>query len=174
MEYSDSERKAQFVQGLRDMANFMEKVQDVPLPDAVSAVVYGGNVHFADGKHYPMDSKEGLAIIADRIGQCEKEYGSYFTLIKKFAPGIAIQWMMIRDQVCEKIVTGTITRPAEPEKIIPARPERVEELFEWKCAPIMAALPKPDSIEMPEEGEYLAQPEELKQLAASVDDDIPF
>ncbi len=44
-----------------------------------------------------------------------------------------------REQVCRKIVT-TKTLPPEPEKIIPAQPERVVEEVTWDCAePILSA-----------------------------------
>lgn len=184
MEYNELDRRRELVASLRDLADFIENVKGVPLPDSCSLSIYRGVLPFENGMHYGMDTKEGAALLADRIGTFNKAYtDSIVTFRKPFGEHASINWLMVRDQVCEKVQVGTVRKAAEPEQIIPAKPERDEPLYEWHCGSVKAHLPQPSSIDMPIEGEYLPQSPEPLQLAPGTGvgvitteegDDIPF
>lgn len=120
---------------LRQMASFIESLPE--LGDAY----YGGmqiNIFF--------NTKEELAVAARAIGSFEKvATDSHFWLRKNFGdrPDDQIDFCVARDKVCKR-VAKTIVKPARPEVLLPAEPEREETVFEWEC---------PDSILAPEESE---------------------
>ena len=58
--------------------------------------------------------------------------GDYFCLSLSVPGGMTVDINQARSKVCERI-EKTVIRPAEPEKIIPARPEREEIVVEWRC-----------------------------------------
>jgi hypothetical protein len=68
-------------------------------------------------------------------------YPAYFDMNGEMAGGLRIKLTALRDQVCERIVTGTEMRPVE-RVITPAVTETVDEpveIVEWRCAePVMA------------------------------------
>lgn len=109
-----AEQRAALIDGLRQLATFLESRPDVPLP-----VVSQLNA-FVD--------KETLAQIA-RSGKWEKHYiHDWFALRRQFGPAVALDINVPRNEVCRKVVTGTVTVPA-----VPAQPERVVETIEWVC-----------------------------------------
>lgn len=78
-------------------------------------------------------TKEELLARTKNIGPLEKIWkDKYFSLRKTFAGGIVIDFMIDRDQVCERIVTKKVI-PARPELVLPATPEREVEEVEWHC-----------------------------------------
>lgn len=177
MQYNELDRRRELVANLRDMADFIENVEGVPLPDGIALSVYQGILPFENGMHYGMDTKEGAALLADRIGSFNKAYtDNLITFRKTFGEYASIHWMMYREKVCERVQVGTVRKAAEPEKVIPAVPEHDEPIYEWNCGSVKAHLPQPGSVEMPIEGEYLPQSPEPLQLAAvsEEEDDIPF
>lgn len=117
----------EFVSSLRELADYYESNPGTPLPP------------------YPV-----LNIFASRdpaiakcqfrqFGNFDKEYmDTWFAASKKFGV-IRLDLCAPRDQVCQKVVTGTRTIP---ERIIPASPEtlvpeHVEEIYEWQCDPVL-------------------------------------
>ncbi len=103
------------IQGLRDVADFLDAHPGVPAPRWVTMNV-------------PIDTKEELAQIA-RLSSWGKDYsGSYFALRKKFAGELTLDVYVERQKVCRKIITGMRMVPAEP-----AKPEREEAIEEWVC-----------------------------------------
>jgi len=80
---------------------------------------------------YAQDKKEfgRLArILVGRKGKLEKVYGEFAcSITRQFSDMVSLQVIVNREQVCERIVTGT--------KIVPGiyYPEHEEEIVEWKC-----------------------------------------
>lgn len=115
----------EYVQGLRDFADWAEAHADEfaswTLDDALGPVML-----------YRPDV-ESLAQTARALGghRTKDANGSYFTIIRSFGP-VDVHAYSDRNEVCERVVTGTKVIPAT---VIPAReiPERVEEIVEWKC-----------------------------------------
>lgn len=35
--------------------------------------------------------------------------------------------------ICERVKTGTLLVPAQPERTLPATPQHEEDVYEWKC-----------------------------------------
>lgn len=116
------------VQGLRDLADFMEQNSDLDWsyckPD-ISAIVLGG---------------EKVAAFAAIPGGWDKrvydhETGGNFELRRKFGP-VKFSVIAPRDDVCERRVVGVetveIPDPAAPKVTV----ER--EIVEWDCKPVLA------------------------------------
>lgn len=53
-------------------------------------------------------------------------------IVMDLTDGVRVKWYIEREQVCRKIVTKE-TLPAQPEQVIPARPEREVEKVTWEC-----------------------------------------
>jgi len=108
-------RRAEFVAGLRELADLLEKHPDIPEP-IMSANAF-------------VDTREELAKVA-RLGFWEKcEQGEWFILARNFSAGLRLEVNINRSKVCKRKVVGT--------RVVPARPERTEEIIEWICAPIL-------------------------------------
>ena len=125
-----TEARADFVKGLRDLADFIEQTGVVTpyatesYPKAINAMV---------------DGKEDLAEFARVAGYVEKDYsGSFATLRKQFGP-ISYEVFTHRNNVCERVQVGTETITEEvpdPEKIaeVPTvTVTREQPVYEWRC-----------------------------------------
>jgi hypothetical protein len=119
-----------FIQALRDMADFFEKNEEVLLPKWQQSIsLFSTNDDSA---------KAELAAFARAMGKVAKEYGDELvTLSKDFDCLLQLKIHANRGAVCERVVVGTKIIPAEPKRVIPAQPERVEELVEWHCTPVL-------------------------------------
>lgn len=116
---SETERR-DYVQGLRELADFIEAHLDVPRPWPSAQ-----NAFIAD--------KTGLAAIAKACGgRWEKNVTSEFFFIRKsFSGGHAYEVNVSRERVCRKVSTGT--------RIEPAKPAEEVETFQWVCdEPLLA------------------------------------
>lgn len=117
---TESNDRRDYVQGLRELADFIEAHSDVPLPWPSAQ-----NAFIAD--------KTGLAAIARACGgRWEKNATeSFFFIRKAFTGGHAYEVNVTRETVCHKVRTGT--------HIEPATPEREVETFKWVCdEPLLA------------------------------------
>lgn len=164
--------KDEMVEGLRKMANWLEnRAVELPIPCGFTGSVYTGAMHDHRGIRHSMDSTLGMALIANAAGDVDKEVSpQLFKLTKDFGGGVKVEWVAYRESVCEKVVVGTKIVPAEPERIIAAVPERVEEVVEWRCPSLLKAAA---SVEMPTSPELPASSQPLLN-APEVLDDIPF
>lgn len=63
-------------------------------------------------------------------------------LLLRFGEHVGIAAYAARNQVCERVVTGT--REVEEEIVDPAAPKikrsRTEEIVEWRCTPLLAEV----------------------------------
>ena len=109
----------EYVAGLRKIADFYEANPSLTLPTDTSFTVYG------------YDAKEDVLKLVHMLGNCKKEFlESVFYIVKAFG-GFKLKFCFSKSKVCERIVTGT--------KVIPSIyfPERIEEIVEWKCHPLL-------------------------------------
>lgn len=127
----------QFIQGLRELADFYERYQGTPLPPTYLRYfgIYGDA------------SPAQLVQIAKAPGatKTEKEYsGRDFRLKKIFSGEVVLSFSLNREQVCSKRVTGT---REVPETVIPAKvvAAHTEEIVEWDCHPLLSP-PAPKEI----------------------------
>ena len=114
------ETRSNYVQGLRELAAFVEAHPEIPLPYAGSHNAF-------------VQSKADLAIVAKACGGkwAKNATEDYFYISKAFAGGHAYEVNVSRETVCRKVVTGTRMEPA-----VEAR--EVEE-FHWICEePLLA------------------------------------
>ena len=117
------DERADFIRGLRELADFYDARPELPLPSEVT-------VNLTDVK-----GKAELAHVAELMKPCKKEVTlSFYKLIRHFGPIVleAYDW---RSNICERIVTGT---KVVAEKIVPAQeeeviPEHEEDIVVWKC-----------------------------------------
>ena len=121
-----------FIDGLRELADFLEA-------NPQNRQLWDHQVF-----HFFAQSKEEFAQALRDLSPCSKEDdGSFVEAIRSFGP-VRVVVNLNHDKGCERIVIGTKVLPAEPEKtvVIPAKPERVEEIVEWKCPESFLALSK--------------------------------
>lgn len=146
---------AEFVQGLRELADFYSAHSEVKLPYTAGFSIYTFDA--ATAIH-------DAVACARAFGYAEKTYGDeYFRMTKKFSGGISLEFCTDRQSVCTPVVVGT---RVEPARVIPAKeeeiiPERVVEQIEWRCQSLLAAAaPKVEQVgvEVPEEGNLLEPP----------------
>jgi hypothetical protein len=113
-------KNQELIDGMRACAAFMEahpNLQKIHSPQTLMI--------FPDGD---------LAQAVKGMGEVQKApRGDWFVLEKRFSPMFSIEWLKGRKDVCERVVTGTTTIPAVPERTLPAEPERVVETYEWRC-----------------------------------------
>lgn len=122
-----SERE-QFIADLRSAADFFEQHPDVPRP---------GDPYFA---YYTSKDAEGVKEFARAFpGRVEKNYETSDFWARGKMGTITFVYGTPREKVCERVVTGTKVIPAH---VIPAQPEtevpeKVEEVVEWRCHPLL-------------------------------------
>lgn len=114
-ENSVTETRA-FVAGLRELADFLDAHPDLPIP------TWGGvrvNV-FIEKDHL-----KAVLAAAPGVRWEKRQIGDYYSLRTSFTGDCNYDVNIDREQVCRKVVTGSRTEPAQPER-------EVEE-FHWEC-----------------------------------------
>lgn len=107
---NDTDRQ-ECIAGLRELADFLDAHPEVAAPLYSSLLSR-------------VNTREDLMAVA-QIGGWKKVYeGEYFTLRRTFA-GVTLDVYTDRTTVCRKVVTG--------QRVVPARPECTEDVFEWVC-----------------------------------------
>lgn len=120
-----------WLNGIRQMADFLEQHPDVPLPSDHQPVYIWGT-----------DAKRQLAAAALALGDAEKEAdASFFSLVRRFGP-IVYTVKACRENVCERVVVGTktITTQVPPEGVEMLTVTSEEEIVEWRCPPSILAF----------------------------------
>ena len=108
-----SPARGQFIQGLRDLADFLDQHPAVPYPPYVQLNVF-------------CQTKDEIAAVARAGGGWAKEYnGPWFYLKKTFGPDLELHIDIDREQVCRKVVIGT--------RHVDAQPAHDVEEVEWVC-----------------------------------------
>ena len=171
---------AEFVQGLKELAEFYESHPEVDLPERKLSIYY-----FAYSAQDKILARDKMIATARAMGHASKDYaGDYFFLRKEFSGGVELAACISRETVCEPVVVGYVDEPEKviPEQVVPAR--RVPKI-EWACgksllaaAPALGegdpALPQPAGVELLEEGRLLEGGEKAGEEAFLQDFDIPF
>lgn len=158
----DVTKHGDFIQGLRDLAQFIEDHPELSLPLAATFTNYG------------YDSKAEASMLAAAMRPCKKDYqDTLFSLIKEFGPH-SLRFVFMRNEVCEPVVIGKRIIPAVeakmvPAKLIEAQPEREEEIVEWRCG---TSLLESGSRQL-KQGTTIEMEVEPLALAGAVDD-MPF
>jgi hypothetical protein len=127
----DQRRRAQFINGLRAVAQFYEEN-----PGA-----------WYDGVHLTLNmyiwgrkTREILAQTARALGQCTKNYDdTNITISRKFSDQVTLSVFASRANVCRRVILGTRilparTLPASDEVYLPAT---TEEIVGWRCDPLL-------------------------------------
>lgn len=144
------DKRAEYIEGLRDVADFLAAHPTLPLPETPTLSIY----HFNETETISLARK-----IARQLGSFEKEESSgYLVLRKSFGP-VALRFVLARRDICERVVVGT--RKVE-RKIIPPNlmTETVEEeIVEWRC---------PSLLKDNTDGDITTTP------ATDTDEEIPF
>ena len=111
-------RRAEVINGLRALADFLESHPAVPYPVCTRLNAF-------------VATRDELAAVARHGAPWAKQSNEqYFWLSRVFAgdpryPDLQLDINIDREQVCRKVVKGT--------KTIPAQPERTIEDVEWIC-----------------------------------------
>lgn len=154
---------AEYADGLRQVADFLEAHPEIELPENTLNC-------------YRLFDKKVAAVVAAAMskgGRANKEWSdSLFTISREFGP-ITLKYMGTRSNICERVIVGKV---AVPEQKVPARPAEEahtipaheEPLYEWRCTPL---LMKP-SYEVEGDAPALTASEPLALEAENVD--IPF
>jgi hypothetical protein len=112
-----SQERNAFIDGLRELADFLESNPDVkPTFD-----------YYSDTVNFIVHTREEMAAIA-RIGHWEKVPVTQFFSIRRMFGPIQFDVFTERENVCRKVTAGTRVVPAKP-----AQPEREEPIEEWIC-----------------------------------------
>ena len=130
---------AEFVQGLRNAADFFETREEMGVPFSPLDFCFAGEVN---GKS--VDSKEGLAEFARIVGgHIEKKVDNIFYTLVAEREGFRVRALAYRGLVCERIQVGT---KIEPEHILPTVPAQEQQIvpehevpiYEYRCPPLLA------------------------------------
>lgn len=137
----------EFAEKLRVVADLLERHADLPQP--VVFAYSSGSVNVAWQLMNDDSTKENQRDAAVRIrraigGEWSKcAWGDRFDLARDYE-GLRLQILTHREQVCERVVTGTetVTIPA-----VAAQPERTEEreVVEWRCDPVLSGDAEEDA-----------------------------
>jgi len=146
-----SDDRAEYVRGLRALADVLEQHPEVPLPYQGSSPFYG-RLSFSDFLTSE-DPRADMAAARRALGvSMEKvDRGEYFDLHGNLH-GLYFTLVAFRKDVCERVVTGTREVVVEePDPVALAalpRVKRVEvvEDVEWQCHPILASEQAPEVV----------------------------
>ena len=133
---------AEYADGLRQVADFLESHPEIPLPESTLT-------------SYDLYSKDKAAVTAKALsqgGRCDKVFEDALVRLRRVFGTITLQYLGTRSTLCEQVRVGTRIVPEQyvpPEPATEARtiPEHEEAVYEWKCPPLLG---KP-SVETPDE-----------------------
>jgi hypothetical protein len=132
-----------YIDGLRQIADFLAAHPEVPLPYLDSTAHTGGR-HQSTLSIYLWD-RDTMATVARAMGQATKsthESTRQFYLTRRFA-GIDLVASVPRNEVCQRIVVGTSEveveepDPAAVAALPKVKRTEVVEQVEWRCMPLL-------------------------------------
>lgn len=113
-----NDERAQLIQGLRDLADFLEARPDLPAPAAPRFDIWA-------------KSRAEFTAYVRQLGKSTKHATDpYMWFRREFGP-VALDVVAHREKVCTKRVVGV---EEVPERTIPAH---TREIVEWDCGPIL-------------------------------------
>ena len=124
----------EYAKGLRAVARWYERAAQkaVPLPYTVSA---------DEGLSFNLCDKVEIATVIRvfRGGWDRTEnYGLVYFIRRERFEGFKVRVYTNRRTVCEAVVVGQKVIPAVPLHVVPASPERTEDVIEWQCKSVLA------------------------------------
>jgi len=141
---TDTDKRAAYIEGLHQIADFLAEHPEVPLPHLSSHIgdEYGPilTIWLVRG-----DAREAMATVARAMGKAEKivdERTGEFKIYRQFA-GFKLVASAGREEVCERVVTGTreIVEEVPDPDALAAVPKvtvtKVVEDIEWVCQPLL-------------------------------------
>lgn len=129
------DNRMKFIEGLRDLIGVYEANPQLIAPSWKQNISVW--VSSYDDKENPNYVKDTYKDFIKALGGTEKE-SSNFTFELAWEYGLVnFRLCTERDNVCERVVTGTKVIPAQEEQVIPATEERIEEVYEWKCTSLL-------------------------------------
>lgn len=135
-----TDNRAAYISGLRKLADLLERNADIPLPYASgTAAAPAHRITF-----YMLDASREAFVERARMfpGVLKKEVGNETFSLVGSLDGLHFDVVAYRDNVCERVVTGTrkVTRTIpDPDVEVPTVEvtETVEDV-EWHCAPLLS------------------------------------
>lgn len=141
MNNSNSDTRRGYIAGLRQLADILEQHDQLPLPYHGSSVPLTF-MFFNHGEDNRAALANAVRAIPGRLDKNARDNG-YFDVDGQLH-GLKIQFTAYRDEVCERIVTGTteVTREVPDPDALAKVPtttvtETVEQV-EWRCHPLLA------------------------------------
>lgn len=125
-----------FINGLRDLADFYSDHPDFPLPHCSE---YSGSPFMIYGNE---DAETFAARVSELGGNRSKIHDDHAVrVVRSFGGGIEVELYASRSNVCERVVVGKET----VEVVDPAAPKVMVErdVVEWKCHPVLDAALAP-------------------------------
>jgi hypothetical protein len=133
-EFANNDERMTTIQGLRDMADWLENTPEALLGEPRWNGIY---VSF-----YGAEKEHVVALAGAPGGIGKNYYGASFELIKKFGP-VTYSMGATREAVCTKKVVGTKTVEKEDPEVRKERLKDIpiieveEEVIEWECHPLL-------------------------------------
>lgn len=132
----------EFVQGLRNAADFFEARPELGIPslEPLSFRFYGN----INGKS--VDTKEGLAEFVRIVGgKIEKSGDEDFFRLTACRDGFTVTAVAYRSGVCENVVVGEKLVEGRPAEYREATVDHMEPVYEWKCPTLLSDESPADS-----------------------------
>lgn len=137
--------RAEYIAGLRALADLMEAQPGLPIPDGGADGEFAWNVWphaVADVPARVAELRRMLPGPASKNDPTENGgdgYAAKYYELTVPLRGVRLVISTYRDAVCERVVTGT----REVTKTVPVQTEEVtvtEDVVEWRCKPLIAEV----------------------------------
>lgn len=115
--------RMEFIAGLRELVDWYEAHPECRPPHSCSVDLFA-------------HSKEEFIEMRRQAGCQEKAtVGDWMIFRKDFRGNVRIDINISKENTCERVKVGTRIIPAQPARVIEleAAPEKVEDVYEWKC-----------------------------------------
>lgn len=132
----EQQHAAELIDGLRALADMFDAYPDLAARTRYSPV---NMLVPVDDKHEVAAFIRAAKAHAAAIEKSASDSSKYFSALCKFGP-VTLDVYLPREQVCERIVTGTETKMVPDPVALAAVPqvEQTVEKVEWKCRPLLA------------------------------------
>lgn len=128
----EQKQRTDYITGLRSLLDFYESRPNMP----------AANPWIPTEVWVMPNNKEELQAIIRTAGSLEKK-GSIrddsMELRREFSANIVLRIIIDKQKTCERVKVGEEVVEAQPERIIPATEEKVVDVYEWKCEPILSS-----------------------------------
>ncbi len=115
--------RAEFIAGLYELADWFYSHPECPLPGVCTVDLFA-------------HSKEDFLEMRRKAGVTDKvSVGDWMAFRKEFSGGVRLDINISKQNTCERVKIGEKVIEAKPARTVelPAEPEHVEELYEWRC-----------------------------------------